>query len=112
MTEQELSPYGFKNEELYLNFDIMSVPRLHKKYGYKTPRLLFTRMLRDLIYKIILDIIENNVTFVLPLYFGRYAEMSMFQYEGDLFKYMYKRGSFKDVDFIKSDFSAYRPTMI
>lgn len=112
MTEQELSPYGFKNEELYLNFDIMSVPRLHKKYGYKTPRLLFTRMLRDCLYKILLDIIENNITFVMPIYFNKYCEISMFEYNGELFKYLYNKGGFKDVDFVKSNFCAYRPIMI
>lgn len=55
-----------------------------------------------------LDIINNNVTFVLPNTYGNDAEIYIEEFSGDRFKEMYQRGSFSKVDYVKSEFSAYR----
>lgn len=37
-------------------------------------------------YRILLDIVENNVTFVLPLKFGDYGELHIHSVTGEAFK--------------------------
>jgi hypothetical protein len=55
-----------------------------------------------------LDIIKNNSTFVVPLRYGEYAEICIEAIEGENFKEMYRKGSFKDVDYVMSQFTGYR----
>jgi hypothetical protein len=52
-----------------------------------------------------LDIINNNVTFVLPLRFGNYGEISMKQIADEDFKQAYRRGKFNNIDFVLSQFT-------
>jgi hypothetical protein len=52
-----------------------------------------------------LDIIENNVTFVLPLKYGNYAEIYMKQFSDEEFKKLYKYGKFKNIDYVLSQFT-------
>ena len=51
------------------------------------------------------DIIENNVTFVLPLKYGNYAEIYMKQFSDEEFKKLYKYGKFKNIDYVLSQFT-------
>lgn len=74
------------------------------KNRYKDRKVLASKIFTDCFYEILLDIIENNVTFVLPLKFGNYAEMFMKQYADDEFKNVYKRGKFRRIDYILSQF--------
>lgn len=55
--------------------------------------------------EILLDIINNNVTFVLPLKFGKYAEIYMKQFSDEKFIELYKIGAFNKIDFVKSGFT-------
>lgn len=55
--------------------------------------------------KILLDIIENNVTFVLPLRLGRYGEWHVKSVTGEAFKEKYKKGKWKDVDYVLANFT-------
>lgn len=55
-----------------------------------------------------MDIINNNVTFVLPLRFGKFGEFSMKKISGEEFKKAYEKGAFNKIDFVKSQFSANR----
>lgn len=52
-----------------------------------------------------MDIIENNVTFVLPLKYGNYAEIYMKQFSDEEFKKLYKYGKFKNIDYVLSQFT-------
>lgn len=63
------------------------------------------RIFNDCFYEILLDIIHNNVTFVLPLTFGQYGEIHMQQHEGEEFKRLYKLGKYNNIDFILSGFT-------
>ena len=56
---------------------------------------------------ILLDIIENNATFVLPLFGNKEACFHVKKFEGDLFKKMYRSGMFSGIDFLKSNFCGY-----
>lgn len=106
MTEQELTPYCFKSHELYRYFDWKSVPNRCKKYGYSTQEELISRMFRDVFHMILLDIVENNDIFVLPT--KKYAEISMGVIEGEQFKRLYRHGAFQGLDYLATDFTAYR----
>lgn len=61
-------------------------------------------------YLVILDIIENNVTFVLPMHKNgvRKANISVKCIEGETFQKMYQKGSFQGIDFLASNFKGYR----
>ena len=61
-------------------------------------------------YLILLDIIENNVTFVLPLLNNRDATIYARPIVGDEFKIARKRGAFTDIDILGSNFTGYQLT--
>lgn len=75
------------------------------KSKYKNRKALAAKIFEDCFYEILLDIINNNVTFVLPLRFGNYAEISMKQYSDINFKKLYNKGKFNDIDFVLSQFT-------
>ncbi len=61
-------------------------------------------------YLVILDIIENNVTFVLPMRknSNRNASISVKCIDGESFRKLYQMGSFNGIDFLASNFKGYR----
>lgn len=56
---------------------------------------------------IILDIIENNVTFVVPAV-GRKAYIYVKPITGEKFEYLYRMGTFDGLDYLKTNFTGYR----
>lgn len=56
---------------------------------------------------ILLDIIENNVTFVLPVV-SRRASIFVKPITGRTFEHLYRMGSFEGLDFLKTNFIGYR----
>lgn len=58
-------------------------------------------------YLILLDIIENNATFVLPTN-SCYAEVRAEPVKGEDFRRAYAAGKFKGIDYFESDFTGYR----
>lgn len=71
-------------------------------------RIYAARLFKECLYEILLDIIENNVTFVLPLYSGNYAEIYAETLDEELFKTLYKKGSCQNIDYVQSQFSVNR----
>ena len=59
-------------------------------------------------YFVILDIIENNTTFVLPLKGNRHAMIHVKVFDGDEFQRLYSRGKFMGIDFLSSLFKGYQ----
>ena len=88
-------------EDMYKSFDIRR--KRYKKYENISRKDECARIFADTFFEILLDIIENNVTFVPDLPWGDYSEISMDCIEGELFKEMYRKGSFKGVDFVLSE---------
>lgn len=98
----------FSEIDLFLRF---KMPPVKNKWVLDhTPdmREFASKIFAECFYEILLDIIENNVTFVLPLGFGEYAEISVTQITDEDFIKSYKIGTFKDVDFVKSQFTGNR----
>lgn len=55
------------------------------------------------------DIIENNVTVNIPMYFNNYtAQIYIKAYRGEEFKMLRQKGLFQDFDLLKSNFTGYR----
>lgn len=92
--------HAFSAEELYKGMNLKPL----KKYK-KIKKSLASDIFKDCFYEILLDIIDNNVTFVLPLKFGNYAEISMTQVRNEEFKKLYKLGKFSNIDYILSEFT-------
>ena len=57
-------------------------------------------------YHILLDIVENNVTFVLPLKFGDYGELHILSVTGEAFKELWRKGYARKNDFVLTNFTA------
>jgi hypothetical protein len=56
---------------------------------------------------IILDIINNNITFVLPTV-HKEAMIHVKQFMGETFRHMYNMGKFNDIDYLMSNFKGYQ----
>ena len=99
----------YKAEELFQ--DLPKTHSMKKPYVdilYGDYRLLAADIFAECLRLIVLDIIENNTIFVLPLNFGRYAEIGMHCIPEDEFIDIYKQGSFRNIDFVRSEFKAYK----
>lgn len=69
--------------------------------------LLVKRVFKESVKLVIEDIIENNITFWLPLTGDKKCNMHMKRVSGQEFKNLRKGGKWKDIDFVKSMFSGY-----
>ena len=56
---------------------------------------------------IVLDIVQNNVTFVLPLDYGTSLHIPNYVVAQDYFIERYKEGFYQQVDFVKSNFTGH-----
>ena len=103
--------YCFTSRELFdtLNLKLLNIStKVVRKYKMDCLQDLCGAVLTYCLYLIILDIIENNVTFVLPLLYGNYAEIHITTIEDEKFKNLYKSGRFQNIDFVSSEFSTSR----
>lgn len=95
----------FNKKQLKIRRDIVQ-----KKYGVNKKQRLCASVLIYCFYLIILDIIENNITFVLPLFNNRDASIYARPIVGDDFKKARQRGAFADIDILASNFTGYQLT--
>ena len=78
------------------------------KYHYESSQDFIARIFLVFMYYVLLDIIENNVTFVLPLTGNRHAMIHVKVFDGDNFQYLYSKGKFAGIDFLSSLFKGYQ----
>lgn len=83
---------------------------VQNKYGMNKKQMLCASVLVYCFLLILLDIIENNVTFVLPLFGNRYACIYVRPIVGEEFKRARQSGAFEDIDFLATNFTGYRLT--
>lgn len=76
--------------------------------GDKHRSILVQRIFKESVKIIILDIINNNVTFWLPLTGAKKCNIHMRRVRGDEFKNLRRGGKWKEVDILKSMFSGYQ----
>lgn len=83
---------------------------VQKKYGVNKRQLLCASVLVYCFYLILLDIIENNVTFVLPLFNNKHASIYIRPIVGEALKTARQRGAFADIDLLVTNFTGYQIT--
>lgn len=97
--------HAFSAEELFTGLNNRWLRGRWVKNRFRDRKQLAADIFKDCFYEILLDIIENNTTFVLPLKYGNYAEICMKQYTEDEFKKLYQYGKFKNIDYVLSQFT-------
>ena len=108
---------GYRTDYCFTSMDLFD-SKYKKKLGInmKHVRAYKQDMIKELcsqiftyfFYLVILDIIENNVTFVLPLFGDQEACIYVKMFEDEKFQRMYSKGVFSGIDFLKSGFKGYR----
>lgn len=104
--------HTFSSQDLFHNFPInklkMDYDTVRKIYSDGDKRSLSASIFTKGMQLIIEDIIENNVHFLLPTAGSNEAYLYMKRTSGNDFKNAFKRGKWKDVDFLTSNFAGYQ----
>lgn len=102
--------YAFNTKDLFANFPIkkmkISGEACKSLLGYLDKRALAIRIFLYTVKIILLDIINNNVTFKLPT--RRECYLNIVGTFGEDFKKARRNGKWIDVDYLKSDFTGYQ----
>ena len=100
--------HSFNMDEMFMNFPYKKLQLTCedcKSINKKRDRdVLVKKIFRDCVKVILNDIIDNNVTFILPTNRGE-ADIHVRRTHGENFKKARKRGKWKNVDFLSSNFS-------
>lgn len=102
-TDYVMSLGVFNTRDLFAKVDKTRIPI---KCGTKQDfcKKVFDKMIE----LILLEVIEKNVIFALPKFYGLDAEFYIETVSGDELKECIQKGEFEDVDFIQSGFKAHR----
>ena len=108
------SPHAFRAYDLYETFNKKQLKIRRdvctKKYGTNKKQGICVQVLIYCFYLILLDIIQNNITFVLPLFNNRHASIYVRPIVGEEFKKARQYGAFEDIDFLATNFTGYQLT--
>ena len=104
--------FCFTSRDLFENWNYKQLgigPKIYRdKYHCECPIEFLAKIFLYYMFFVLLDIIENNVTFVLPLKGNRHAMIHVKVFDGDLFQKLYSRGKFMGIDFLSSLFKGYQ----
>lgn len=105
--------YSFENKDIFLGLDKNTTKRrfLPERFKQEETRNIASEIFTYCLYMILLDVINNNSIFVLPLYWGRYAELHLKEISEERFKELYNRGCFNEIDYVLSNFTAKVPVL-
>ena len=107
--------HTFSAKDIFHNFPInklkMDYDTVKKIYSDGDKRSLSASIFTKGMQLIIEDIIENNVHFLLPTLGSTESYMYMKKTTGKDFKNAFKRGKWRDVDFLASNFTGYQLAM-
>lgn len=88
-------------------------PELCKSYYSDGSKRDFATLIwKESVRLVVDDIIENNIQFKLPGLGRTQSYIQMERTTGDKFKKAFKRGKWRDVDFITSNFSGYQLQLV
>lgn len=103
---------AFNTSEMFYNFPYDKIKFTCKdcqNINNNRDRSVLTKQIfRDSVDIILNDIIDNNVTFILPINGKVKANIHMNRIEGDNFKKQFQFGRWRDIDFLKSYFTGYQ----
>jgi hypothetical protein len=104
--------HTFSARDLFHNFPIdklkMDYDTVRSIYSDGDKRSLSASIFTKGLQLIVEDIIENNVHFLLPTLGSNEAYLYMKKTSGNDFKNAVKRGKWRDVDFLTSNFAGYQ----
>lgn len=104
--------HAFSSKEIFHNFPIeklqMDYDTVKSIYSDGDKRSLSASIFTRGMQLIVEDIIENNVHFLLPTAGNNEAYLYMNKTSGTDFKNAVKRGKWRDVDFLTSNFTGYQ----
>ena len=104
--------YCFTSRDLFKGWDYLKLgikkQTYYHKYHFKSLDYFLGAIFLYYMYLVLLDIIENNVTFVLPLKGNRDAVIHVKVFDGDEFQRLYAGGKFMGIDFLSSLFKGYQ----
>ena len=107
--------HTFSARDLFHNFPIdklkMDYDAVKRVYPDGDKRSLSASIFTKGMQLIVEDIIENNVHFLLPTLGTTESYMYMKKTSGNDFKRAFKRGKWRDVDFLTSNFTGYQLAM-
>lgn len=111
MVGRSYNSFSFSSKELFDNFNVkqlkIKAKTLEKEYGSNKRKVYCGLVFTYCIYLICLDIIQNNVTFALPTKAFRKAQIYIKPFVGEELQLYCKRGRFKDIDLLATNFVAY-----
>lgn len=103
---------AFNMDDMFYNFPYeklnLTCKDCQELNNNKSRQEFVKKIFREHFKKVIEDIIDNNVTFNLPLNGGKKADIHMDRIQGDKFKNLFRHGKWRDVDFLKSMFTGYQ----
>ena len=103
---------GFTTQELFENFPYkklkLNCKQCEEIINDRHRDILVRRIFRTSIKIILDDIINNNVTFVLPLTNAMKSVICMQKFSDKKFMDCRKNGKWKDIDYLKSGFTGYQ----
>ena len=102
---------AFSTDDLFMNFPYkklqITCEQCKSITGDNHRDTLVKKVFKENLKLVLNDIIENNVTFWLPLTGNRRCNIHMKRVCGDEFKNLRRGGKWKDIDIVKSMFSGY-----
>jgi hypothetical protein len=112
MEQNFATGHAFNAADLFHNFPIeklqMDYDTVKKIYSDGDKRSLSASIFLKGMQLIVEDIIENNVHFLLPTLGSNESYLYMNKTSGNNFKKAFKRGKWRDVDFLTSNFTGYQ----
>ena len=111
MVRKYKNDYCFTNKDLFENmkWDKLKLPKhTHNKKHKDTRTEYVTDIFMYAFNLILLDIIENNATFVLPLFGNKEGCFYVKKIDGEEFKKVRQSGGFSEIDFLKTNFCGYQ----
>lgn len=104
--------FCFNSKDLFDGWDWLSLGikrRIYySKYHFRCLEEFISAVFLYYMYFVLMDIIENNTTFVLPLRGNRHAYIHVKVFDGDEFQRLYAGGKFIGIDFLSSLFKGYQ----
>lgn len=104
--------YCFTAKELFETMnkkELNITTKMYKEYKSDTLLEFCAQVISYFFYLVVLDIIENNVTFVFSLNSReRSAQLSVKCFADEVFRKQYSMGRFDGIDFLQSNFKGYQ----
>ena len=104
--------HTFSSREIFYNFPIdklkIDYDTVRKIYPDGDKRALSASIFNKGMQLIVEDIIENNVHFLLPTLGNNESYLYMKKTSGQDFKNLVRKGKWRDVDFLTSNFTGYQ----